>query len=222
MVPRWHFAPLTGFLFAAGCSSSNYCPGLCPTEGIHPTMTIEVADGTASIASAKVVNGPCASLLIHSAGEVGVSTGYAAVQVTYNGSTSPPPPLCLVEVTSLAGDSTRVTTEPTVSKYEQPCCPTGSCCSETSAISIHPRATFKEAVMTVSFPALPDGGMVDEDVAHPIEDGSIDGEPEIDAAPDIDAGQDIDAQPVDAAESVDAAEVDSPLDGLLLDIAIDA
>jgi hypothetical protein len=218
MFPRWHLAPLLGGLLAAGCSSSSssYCPGLCPTESIHPTMTIKVEDGTASIASAEVVSGPCARLLIHSAGEAGVSTGYAAVQVTYNGSTSPPTPLCLVEVTSIKGDTTVVTTQPpTISTDKQPCCPTGSCCSETSAISLHPHVTYDQPVVTVSFPAPPDGGSNDEDAAQTLDNAATDGESEIDAA------REIDAESIDAAE-VDTAEDSLLLDGLLDDVAIDA
>jgi hypothetical protein len=177
-------------------------------------MTIEVEDGTASIASAEVVSGPCARLLIHSAGEAGVPTGYAAVQITYNGSTSIAP-LCLVEVTSLKGDTIPVTTQPTITQYEQPCCPTGSCCSETSAISLHPHVIYNQPVVTVSFPAPPDGGPKDEDAAQPIEADAMDGESEIDAA------RETDAESIDAA-GVDTTEDSLLLDGLLDDVAIDA
>jgi hypothetical protein len=184
-------------------------------------MTIEVEDGTASIASAEVVSGPCARLLIHSAGEAGVPTGYAAVQVTYNGSTSIAP-LCLVEVTSLRGDTTTVTTNLTISHSEHPCCPAGSCCSETSAISLHTSVTFTETVHTVAFPAPPDGGPNEEDAAQTIEDGALDNASEIDATPEIDAGLDIDAESADAAEPMDAAAVDAAEDGLLIAIDLDA
>ncbi|HEY5281452.1 MAG TPA: hypothetical protein VIM14_01565 [Polyangia bacterium] len=225
MYLRWSFALLSWALLATSCGGdSDNCPDICPMDSIHPTMTIEVADGTASIASAEVGNGPCASLLIHSAGEVGVPTGYAAVQVTYNGSTSSPPPLCVIKVTSLAGDSTSVTTQPTLGTYEQPCCPYGSCCSKTSVISLHPRVTYDQPVQTFSFPSRPDGGTVDVlvDVPAPIEDGVIDG-----AQGAIDDASEIDGGLVDAGNEVDGWFIDAsgnkaPDAGVLVDAAIDS
>jgi hypothetical protein len=230
MYLRWNFALLTGGLLATSCgSSSDNCPGLCPTDSIHPTMTIEVADGTASIASAEVGNGPCASLLIHSAGEVGVPTGYAAVQVTYNGSTISPAPLCVINVTSLAGDSTSVTTQPTIGAYDQPCCPYGSCCSKNGVISLHPRVTYDQPVQTFSFPARLDGGTEDGlvDVPHPIEDGVIDGaQGAVDGGP-VDASDEIDGGLVDAGNEVDGRFIDAsagktPDAGMLVDAAVDS
>ncbi len=165
---RWNFALLAGTLAAAGCSgSSNDCPGLCPIDSIHPTMTIQVDQvdaGSAAVASAQVVSGPCSHLLVGSEGEAGVITGYAAVQVTYNGSVDVPP-LCLVELTSPDGQTVVVTTSVTVSTFQQPCCPYGSCCSKSSAVSLHHQVVFDQPVQTISFPTPADqrldGGAMD-------------------------------------------------------------
>ena len=124
-------------------------------------MTIQVDQvdgGTAAVASAQVVSGPCAHLLVGSAGEAGVATGYAAVQVTYNGSVDIPP-LCLVELTSLDGQTVIVTTPVTATTFQQPCCPYGSCCSKSSAISLHHQVVFDQPVQTISFPTPPDQGL---------------------------------------------------------------
>ena len=197
---------LTGTLAAAGCSSSssNDCPGLCPVDSIHPTMTIQVDQvdgGTATVASAKVVSGPCSHLLAHSEGEAGAATGYAAVQVTYNGPVDVPP-LCLIELTSLDGQTVMVTTSVTASTFQQACCPYGSCCSKSSAISLHHQVVFDQPTQTVSFPAPPNQAV----------DGGA-----MDAASDAE-GNAIDASGLDSAEDVpenvveDATE-DSTIDG---------
>lgn len=187
---------MAGILAAVSCSgSSNYCPGLCPVESIHPTMTIQIDGGMATVASAKVVSGPCSHLLIHSAGEVGVATGYAAVQVTYNGAVDIPP-LCLVELTSLDGQTVVVTTSVTVSTHDQPCCSSGSCCPQTSAVSLHHQVAFDQPEQTISFPILPglDGGIADT---------ALDAE-----ATDIDT-----SGPDSAEDAPENAVVDVTLDG---------
>ena len=204
MCLHWRFALLTGVLFAAGCSSSGYCPGLCPAESIYPTMTIEVAGGAASVASAKIISGPCAHLLVHSSGEAGVTTGYAAVQVTYNGP-SDIPPLCLVELTSLEGETVVVTTSVTASGYEQPCCPYGSCCPKSSAISLHHHVVFDQPTQTISFPGTPDGGRDDGtgDLAQDV--------PQATEVETIDLADEIDGGAVDAADE-DAVDAGMPID----------
>jgi hypothetical protein len=127
-------------------------------------MTIETSDSAASIASAEVVSGPCAHLLIHSAGLDGAAPSYGAVQVTYNGSATIPP-LCLVEVDSIFGEKVVVTTQITSRSYQQTCCLYGSCCLQANAISQHYSVTFDQAVQTVTF-SPPDGGQpVDADSA---------------------------------------------------------
>lgn len=166
MYLRWRFAVLTGvFSFTAACgNNSEPCPGLCPVDSTFPTLTIEVAGGAAVIASTEIISGPCARLLVHSAGEAGTQTGYAAAQITYNGPTDIPP-LCLIQLTSLYGDTTVVTASVTVSSYQQPCCPYASCCPQTSAITLHHRVVFDQPVQTISFPIPPgpslDGGDLD-------------------------------------------------------------
>lgn len=166
MCMRWPFAVLTGVsFFTAACgSNSGYCPGLCPVESTFPTMTIEVDGGMATIASAEIVSGPCSRLLVHSAGEAGAPTGYAAAQITYNGP-SDTPPLCLIKLTSLFGDTAVVTASLSATSYQQPCCPFGSCCAKTSATTLHHRVVFDQPMQTVSFPIPPatqlDGGVED-------------------------------------------------------------
>ena len=166
MYLRWTFAVLIGVsFFTAGCGgNSGYCPVLCPVESTFPTMTIEVAGGAAIIASTEIISGPCARLLVHSAGEAGTQTGYAAAQITYNGPIDIPP-LCLIKLTSLFGDTTVVTASVTASSDEQPCCPYGSCCAKATAITLHHRVVFDLPVQTISFPIPPgpslDGGELD-------------------------------------------------------------
>jgi hypothetical protein len=163
---RWPSVVLIGvFFFTAACGNdSGYCPGLCPVDRTFPTMTIEVAGGAATIASSEIVSGPCTRLLVHSAGEAGAPAGYAAAQITYNGP-SDIPPLCLVKLTSLYGDTSVVTASVSATSYEQPCCPYGSCCPKASAITQHLRVVFDQPVQTVSFPIPPspqlDGGVED-------------------------------------------------------------
>ena len=177
MYLRWQFAVLTGvFLFAVACNNdSEPCPGLCPVESTFPTMTIEVAGGAAIIASTEIISGPCARLLVHSAGEAGTQTGYAAAQITYNGPADIPP-LCLVKLTSLFGGATVVTASVAASTYQQPCCPIGSCCPQASAITLHHRVVFDQPVQTISFLLPPgpnlDGG--DLDTALDAEGGTLD------------------------------------------------
>jgi hypothetical protein len=156
---RLRFVLLAGAVATVNCSNgSNDCPGLCPVETIHPTMTIQVDGGVAAVASAKVVSGPCSHLLVHSAGEAGASASYAAVEVTYNGAVDIPP-LCLVELTSLDGQTVVVTTSVTVSTSQLPCCPHGSCCSKSSVVSLHHQVVFDQPVQSISFPPAPDQGL---------------------------------------------------------------
>jgi len=210
MVFRWPFAALTGALLALACSSgtTTYCPGLCPAEDTFPTMTIEVAGGAASIASVEVANGPCAHLLIHSEGEAGAPSGYAAAQITYNGP-SDIPPLCVIKVTSLDGATVIVATSVTATSNESPCCPYGSCCQESSAISLHHHVVFDQPVQTISFPGTFDGGVdgsaddVAQDVPQAAESGGLD------------SGEAIDAGPFDAADEsalAGATAIDASLD----------
>ena len=156
-------------------------------------MTIEVEGGSATLAGAQMVSGPCSYLLTHSAGEAGAQKTYAAIQLTYNGSADTPVP-CQILLTSLYGDTAEVTATLTGTSYQQPCCPSGSCCAE--AIALHHRVVFNLATQTVSFPVPPalDGGM--EDAALDTGQSPIDADVDVamDAAIDaaIDAKQDID------------------------------
>ena len=138
-------------------------------------MTIEVDGGAATIASAEVVSGPCSHLLVHSAGEAGAPTSYAAAQITYNGP-SDIPPLCLIKLTSLFGDTSMVAASVTATSYDQSCCPYGSCCAKTSATTLHHRIVFDQPVQSVSFPIPPaprlDGGV--EDAALDAQESPID------------------------------------------------
>ena len=182
MYLRWTFAVLMGVAFVTtACGSNNgNCPGLCPVESTFPTMTIEVAGGS----------GPCSRLLLHSAGEAGTPTGYAVAQITYNGP-SDVPPLCLVKLTSLYGDTSVVTASVTASSYEQPCCPYGSCCAKTSAITLHHRVVFDQAVQTIALPLPPeqkfDGGA--DDAALDAEGTAIDAD--LESAVDADQAFDL-------------------------------
>jgi hypothetical protein len=180
MYLRWPLTLLIGGLFfAAACgSNSGYCPGLCPVDSTFPTMTMEVAGGAATIASAEIVSGPCTRLLVHSAGEAGAPSSYAATQITYHGP-SDMPPLCLVKLTSLYGDTSVIPASVTTTRYEQPCCPYGSCCPKASAITLHHRVVFDQPVQTVSFPIPPspqlDGGIENAtlDAAGPASDADL-------------------------------------------------
>jgi hypothetical protein len=218
----------TLFLASQACSSSqDNCPGQCPADSVSPSMTIETSDGVASIAKAKVVSGPCSHLLIRSAGEAGVEMGYAAVQVTYHGSTTIPP-LCLVEVTALTGESTVVTTSVTATNYTQPCCPYGSCCLKSNETALHYHVEFDQPTQTVTFAPGIDGGVPDVavdaaeadageqalDAGDGVDEGDIDGAPardgaSIDSAPRVDAemdvAQDVAALPLDATPALDGA-----------------
>jgi hypothetical protein len=151
---------LTGILLTAACGSSENCPGVCPLDDVNPRMIIATSDGAAIIANARVVSGPCVHLLLHSAGEAGTPTGYSEVQVTYNGSTSIPP-LCLVEVTSLFGESTVITTSVAVNRSRQLCCLKGSCCPKTGEGKEHVQVEFTQSRQTVAF-AIPDSGVDSE------------------------------------------------------------
>jgi hypothetical protein len=198
MCLRRYFLLLLGILTATTCGDSKgNCPGLCSVENVFPTMTIETADGMASIAKAQVVSGPCAHLLTRSAGEAGVPTGYAAVQVTYNGSTSIPP-LCLVELTSLLGETTVVTTQVTISQYQQRCCPSGSCCDESNERALHYNVAFTPSLQTVTFSMVSDAG---------IDTQSLDTTDPFETAP-LDATEPFDSSTLDVAPSLDTGAID--------------
>ena len=186
---------MTSALVAAACSSSGgYCPGLCPAESTFPTMTIEVDGGTASIASARIVSGPCSYLLIHSEGEAGAQHSYAAAQITYTGP-SDTPPLCRIGLTSVYGNSAEVTASLSATSQEEPCCPYGSCCAKNGATPLHRIVAFDWPTQTISFPVPPglDGGIADAIL-------DIEGTP-VDAADDS------------AADVPENAVEDVPLDG---------
>lgn len=169
-------------------------------------MTIEVAGGTAAIAGAEVTSGPCSHLLVHSATEAGATMGYAAAQITYNGP-SDIPPLCLVKLTSLDGETIVATTSVTATSDPQPCCPVGSCCAQTSAISLHHHVVFDQPVLTISFPGAIDGGLgggaadTIRDVPQAMESGSVDLAEDTPNAP-VDAS---DQNALDGGTTVDAS-----------------
>jgi hypothetical protein len=203
---------------ASGCSKNeDNCPGLCPDENATPTMTIRAADGAASIASAKVVSGPCTAILLRSEGEVGVPTSYAEVQVSYHWPTDIPP-LCIVDVTSRYGQVESVSVQAKSKAYAQPCCPYGTCCPKTQdALTQRYHMDFDPKVETVSFPPPPDGGMNSDakdandapanDDSQGIDSASIDG-----AALEVSAldastydADDLDSAAVDVADEMDLA-----------------
>jgi hypothetical protein len=221
MFPRWLSVPLTTLLLLGGCGKSNNdnCPGLCPDETLMPTMTISTADGSATIASAKIVGGPCTYLLLHSAGEVGVPTSYAAVRVTYHGPRDIPP-LCIIELTSQWGQVEAIAPQVKSRAYQQPCCPYGTCCPKADALpSQRYHLEFEPTTETVAFPPAPDGGFI-RDAGDALEDapnpgdapealdtgtsgldlGGVDSE--LDGAVDL---ADVDAAGVDAAAELDLA-----------------
>ena len=212
MVRVWRVAIFTAaLLLAAGCGGGDsYCPGRCTVDTTHPTMTIEVAGGAALLASARIVGGPCSSLLVRSSGEAGAPTGYAAVQVTYNGTTTSPLPLCLIEVTSLDGQVTDVTAEATATSLQQACCPTQACCAKNQAVTIHHAVAFTKPVQTVTF--------------EPVDGGALDAGAQLDSGTAVDTNGD-DA-PIastsdtsgSADEDIEAAPVDS---GAALDVLVD-
>lgn len=202
--------PALATWMVSGCSKNeDNCPGLCPSETATPTMTIRAADGAASIASAKVVSGPCTALLLRSEGEVGVPTSYAEVQVSYHWPTNVPP-LCIVELTSRYGQVESVSVQAKSKAYAQACCPYGTCCPKTQdALTQRYRMEFEPKEQTVSFPPPPDGGTnndasdandapASEDVLG-IDSASIDG-----AALDV---SELDTSPSDA-DDLDVASVD--------------
>jgi hypothetical protein len=214
MFLRRMILPLTATWLALGCGKDDgNCPGLCPNEAVLPTITVSAADGAASIASAKVLSGPCTAMVLHSAGEVGVPTSYAQVQVTYDGARDILP-LCTVEITSRYGQVEAISVQVKSREYTQTCCPYGTCCPKTDdALRQRYHLAFDPNTQTVSFPPPPDGGTQDDaaDAAADAEDSRDLGSSSVDAG-SVDAG-DLDADGVDAA----------PLDGVDLDAsAIDA
>jgi len=203
MLARRKLIHATALLLLSACSkTSDNCPGLCPDENIPPTMTISTSDGSPSIASAKVVSGPCAHLLIHSSGEVGVPTTYAAVQVIYNGP-SDLTPLCVVELTSQYGDVEAITAEVTSRPYQQTCCPYATCCPAEGTVSNHHHVEFVHPTDTVTFAPPPDGGTPDGE-----DDAAVDA---LDVGPDAVAPLDSDDSIDGGSSSVDLTEIDSAL-----------
>lgn len=204
------FLPILATWLALGCSKNeDYCPGLCSDETGMPSMTISSADGAASIASAKVVSGPCTAMVLHSEGEVGVPTSYAQVQVIYSWPTDVPP-LCIVEVTSRFGQIESVALQVKSRAYTPVCCPYGTCCPKTEdALAQRYHMEFDPKTQTVSFPPPPDGG-ADHDAADAMDAPSRDDAQELDAS-SIDAGV-IDGSARDAgtadADDLDTAVVD--------------
>lgn len=186
--------PLTATCVALGCSGeSAHCPGMCSDETAIPTMTIEADDRAASIASARVVSGPCTAILLQSEGEAGVPTSYARVQVTYHWPTDVPP-LCIVELSSRSGQVESVAVQVKAKAYTQACCPYGTCCAKTQdALTQRYRMEFEQRTVTVSFPPPPDGGIRDD-------------------AADLDAADANDAPAKDDSQSADATDLDG--DGL--------
>lgn len=163
-------------------------------------MTIRAADGAASIASAKVVSGPCTAILLQSEGEVGVPTSYAQVQVTYHWPTDIPP-LCIVELSSRSGQVESVSVQVKSKAYTQSCCPYGTCCSKTQdALTQRYRMEFDPRTQTVSFPPPPDGGVSDDAADHDAADAND--------APAKDDSQSADATDIDSGER-DVAPFDS-------------
>jgi hypothetical protein len=173
-------------------------------------MTIEVAGGAALLASARIVGGPCSHLLVRSSGEAGVPTGYAAVQVTYNGPTTSPLPLCLIEVTSLDGQVTDVTAEARVTSVEQACCPAQTCCAKGQAVTVQHVVAFTKDKQIVTF--------------EPVDAGALESGAQLDAGAALDAaGDDVPMSGTfDTSELLDAA-MDAALDdgGAALDVLVD-
>jgi hypothetical protein len=167
-------------------------------------MTIAVVGGTASIASAEIISGPCTYLLTHSAGEAGAQPSYAGAQVTYNGP-SETPPLCRIKLTSLDGETIIVTASVTATSYQQPCCPYGSCCAQSSAVTVHHHVVFDQPAQAITFPGPPqqlDGGAADtvQDVPQATDSVSLDLVDELD-----DGGVEVlDQSALDGEMSIDA------------------
>jgi hypothetical protein len=216
MFPRRLILSLAASWLVLGCSSKDddNCPGLCPDESVPPTMTIATADGAASIASAKVVSGPCKHVLTHSAGEVGVPTGYGVVQVFYApelaalGQSGGNPPLCTITLTSLWGDVQSIGVEVKATADEKPCCPYGTCCPKIQdAAARRYHVEFARATQTVSFQPGVDGGSGDAADApqNPIDSQTIDAAPEDTEEEDA---RNIDVFAI-AAEGPDGAGLDS-------------
>jgi hypothetical protein len=207
-------APLL-LLFSACSETSDNCPGLCPDENIPPSMTISTEDGLPTIASAKILSGPCSHILIRSSGEVGVPTTYAAVQVTYNGPRDLAP-LCIVELTSRYGQVEGITAEAKATQYQQTCCPYATCCPAASTVTQHRHVEFLPPTKTVSFPPPPDGGAADGalDAAQDAPDAAVDMVGHLDSDDSIDGT----SSGIDMSE-IDSAMVDSPaFDGAASDV----
>jgi hypothetical protein len=226
MFLRRMILPLTATWIALGCGKSDdNCPGLCPNEAVLPTMTISTADGAASIASAHVLGGPCTAMVLRSAGEAGVPTSYAQVQVTYDGPRDLPP-LCIVEIKSRYGQIEAIAPQVKSQPYTTTCCPYGTCCPKTNdALTQRYHLEFDPPTQTVSFPPPPDGGAGDDaadaaDVAA--EAGTRDASLDLDRA-SVDAdGVDTDRADTGAVDgdSVDVAGLLAPdLDAMTVDAA---
>jgi hypothetical protein len=109
--------------------------------------------------------------------------------------------------------------------YEQPCCPYGSCCPKTNAISHHNRVVFDGPAPTITFPTRSDGGEGDlpqgtidsaiVDVANGTDGGLVDASDEIDRGL-VDVSNEVDGRLIDASagKTLDA--------GVLVDAAMDS
>jgi hypothetical protein len=178
-------------------------------------MTISTDDGSASIASAKILSGACVQLLLRSSGQDGAPTHYAAVQVVYSGPRDTSA-VCQVELTSRFGQTAIIAAEVASRAYQQACCPYGTCCPAASTVTQHHHAEFVPPTQTVSFPPPPDAGTGDGAT-----DAAVDAP---DAAADAAKGGPEQPGEIDANPSgVDLAGVDSPslesrvLDGAMVD-----
>jgi hypothetical protein len=178
-------------------------------------MTITTADGAASIATAKVVSGPCTAILLRSEGEAGLPTSYAQIQVSYHWPTEIPP-LCIVDVSSRYGQVESVAVQVKSKSYAQACCPYGTCCPKTQdALTQSYHMEFEPKAQTVSFPPPPDGGTNDDasdardapatDDLGNVDSDHIDGVT-LDVSPldsSLSDTDDLDAATVDVADEID-------------------
>jgi hypothetical protein len=75
----------------------------------------------------------------------------------------------VIKLTSLDGATVIVATSVTATSNQNPCCPYGSCCQESTAISLHHHVVFDQPVQTISFPGTIDGGL-DGGLADTVQD----------------------------------------------------
>lgn len=157
----------------ASCGSDIVCPGhLDPTP--PPTMQIETVDGSRSIATAEVVEGPCS---VAEGASFDAALGVRGVTVSrklsgFGGDTSEP---CIINVVSVDGRSVTVTA--TVQLYVSSsslshCADNSNCCSKAEVTSgTSERWEFTQNVIEVSFTDGVDAGYD----AGIVDGGAIDG-----------------------------------------------